>query len=477
MALLFFALGLMSKPMVVTLPFLLLLLDYWPLRRMGGADEPAPRTVARLFLEKIPFFALAIAASVVTVAAQHSGGALKTLGEVSFGFRALNGAAAYGWYLCKTIFPDDLCVFYPLPVSPPLLEGLCSALAVAAISGLVFWWRGKCPWLVLGWLWFLGTLVPVIGIVQVGGQAVADRYTYIPLIGLFIAVAWTLNDWLEREAWARIPAAEIVGAWLVVCAVLTHGQLRWWENGIALYTRVLAVTPNSAFGQDGLGVALSNAGRGTEAITHYEEALRLKPDSVHAHYNVGIEYAAAGDLDRAAFHFSAALKLNPRSEFLHNNLGTVLARQNKTEAAMNQFREAIQINPAYPAPYLNYGMALEQLGRIGEAAGNYTNALRLDPSATAAMDKLAHLLATCRGTPWFNPSEALKLAGRANELTQFAVPGYLETLAEAYAAAGDNAKAFSTARLALQKAQANGLKDMAERIRGEMDGYKNQQPR
>jgi tetratricopeptide (TPR) repeat protein len=461
-ALFFFALALMSKPMVVTLPFLLLLLDYWPLRRTAGS---------RLLLEKVPFFALSIAACAITLAAQHSGGAMKTLHDVPLGLRSMNAAAACGWYLYKTVFPASLCVFYPLPVSAPLREGLCSVLVLVVISGLAFLRRAKYPWLAFGWLWFLGTLVPVIGIVQVGGQAVADRYTYIPLIGIFIALAWSLNQWLAAHAPTRTLAIGAVSAWLALCIVLTHEQLQFWKNGITLYTRILAVTPEGAMAEDGLGVALSNAGRGPEAIPHYEEALRLKPDSVHAHYNVGIEYAAAGDLDHAAYHFSEALKLNPRSELLHNNLGTVLARQNKTEAALTEFRRASELNPSYPAPYLNSGMAFEQLGRIGEAADNYAHALKLDPSDTAVLNKLAHLLATCRGTPWFDPAHALELATRANQLTQFGVSSYLETMSIAEAATGDYTNALSTGKLALQKAQANGLQEAAQRIQSEVQAY------
>jgi protein O-mannosyl-transferase len=367
LCILFFVLGLLSKPMMVTLPFVLLLLDYWPLQQR------------RPLKEKWPFFALAAAGCAVTVVAQHAGGAIKSFQQAPFLLRAANIPVAYVTYIGKTLWPSHLCAFYPLPDKAPVLAAAGSSLALAAITALTVRWRREYPWLLVGWLWFLGTLIPVIGWVQVGAQALADRYTYLPSIGLFIMLAWSVQHWLVRRPAARswVVGATFLG--LLGCVLATERQLPYWRDSMALYGRILQYFPDCASAQNGLGLALSDAGRRAEAIDHYKEALRLEPASVHAHYNLGIELAEAGKLEEAMFQFTEALKLNPNNEQLHNNVGVVLAQEGKFQAALEQFQQAIKLNPQYPKPYLNAGMALERLGRTNEAQTNYQKAAQLDP--------------------------------------------------------------------------------------------------
>ncbi len=370
-ALLFFVLGLLSKPMIVTMPFVLLLLDYWPLQR--GCQ----------FKEKLPFFAIAAVSCVVTYVAQHNWGAVKSFEQSPLLLRVANVPVAYLTYLGKTIWPAHLCALYPMPDKAPLLAGAVAVLALAAITTLAVRWRRPCPWILVGWLWFLGTLVPVIGLVQVGGQAWADRYTYLPSIGLFIMLAWSVDRWLEHRSGGLgwVTGAAFVG--LLACIFATERQLPYWDGSLALFGRIVANFPDCAGAQNGMGVALSALGRKTEAIEHFKEALRLEPGSVHAHYNLGIELTDAGKLDEAMVQFDEALKLNPRSEQLHNNVGVVLAQQGKLPAALEQFQRAMELNPRYPKPYLNAARALEGLGRTNEAQANYQKAEQLDPTLRA----------------------------------------------------------------------------------------------
>ena len=326
-------------------------------------------------VEKLPFFALALAVSIVTVMAQGSGGAIKTTEQVSWSMRVPVALTAYAGYLGKAIWPVNLSVFYPLPSSPPLAAGVCSALALAGITGVLLGWRYRFPWMTVGWLWFLGTLVPVIGIIQVGTQAMADRYTYIPMIGLLVLVVWSFEHWVKSMPGVRALVCVLAGGSVLSCLVLTRIQLSYWHDSIPLFAHALSVTTNNPVAHNNLGLALANAGRNAEAIAHYQEALRLMPNSAQAHYNLGIEMASAGNFDQAAFHFSEALKLNPQSEKLHNNFGVVLAQQGQLEAAMKEFERSIQLNPDYPKPYLNYGMAMQNQGLTGAAVTNYAKAL------------------------------------------------------------------------------------------------------
>ena len=468
-----FAAGLMCKPMLVTLPGLLLLLDYWPLQRI--ADSPANRAGQNwvgLFIEKLPFFALSATACLLTLAAQSAGGAIKDLQQVPLILRGLNALSAYATYLWQTFWPEPLCIFYPLPEKLPLAGAVFGALLLSGLTLAAVHTRRLCPWFITGWLWFLGSLVPVIGLVQVGMQAHADRYTYIPSIGLFIGLVWgtryLLNRWRQDE---KISVA-LAGASLAGCLILSHVQLGYWRDGVKLLTHSLAHTRNNAPAQNNLGVALSNQGNPTEAMIHYREAIRLQPNSPNARYNLGIKLAETGQLDEALQQFTQALRYSPHSEALLNNLGVVLAQQGKYEEALSQFGQAMRWNPMYPNSYINAGAAFQALGQAGAAFTNFTTALRLYPNSLQTLQHLAFMLAAYPVEPYHQPQVAIKLAKRASEITQNQVADYLDTLATAYAAAGQYSNAIAAGEKGLRIAQEHTASRLAAKLQSDLEAYR-----
>jgi tetratricopeptide (TPR) repeat protein len=503
LGLFFFALGLMSKPMLVSLPFVLLLLDYWPLRRFqlildkpkNAEGEAAPNVDAKeeigdslhrlpqfsaglrrflgstLFWEKLPFFGLAIAASAITLAAQHAAGAVRSVEEVPVALRILNAFSAYGHYLAGSIWPMNLCVFYPLPSRPPVVSGITSAVVLMVLTWWSFRARKRQPWAAVGWLWFLGTLVPVIGFVQVGTQARADRYTYIPFIGLFVMVTWIVDSIMKRR-WQPAGGPLVLAITALCCCLgLTRHQLAYWHDSVALCRQALAVTQDNAFAHNNLGVALAEEGKSDEATKHYAEAVRIKPNYTQARYNLGTQLAAAGKLEQASIQFTEALKLDPHSEILHNNLGVILAEQGQPDSAIEHFRRAIELNPQYPKPYLNYAIALQKRGEAGSALTNYYRALALDPVWPEALDKLAFLLAACPAPEYHDPPKAVKCAEQANELTHRTVAEYLATLAIAYGAAGQFSNAMVISSLARDQASQKGRQGLSEKLARDLESY------
>jgi tetratricopeptide (TPR) repeat protein len=393
--LLFFGLGLLAKPMVVTLPFVLLLLDFWPLGRMKfhqGSNDSPPREpkipIFRLVWEKIPLFALAAISIVVTFAAQQKGGALKSLEAFPLTTRIANALVSYVSYIGKMIWPQDLAVYYPHPATVPTWQAAGSGLLLICLSSLFILAARKRPYLAVGWLWYLGTLVPVIGLVQVGSQAMADRYTYLPLVGLFIAIAWGVPSlfagWHHRQSILAIAATIL----LVSFTVCTWLQLRHWQNSITLFQHTVHVTTNNHFAHNNLGVALAHNGRLDEAISHYSEALRLKSDASEVHINLANVLAAQGSVDEAIKHYFEALRLEPDYDKAHNNLGNALAGKGKVEEAMNHYSEAIRINPDYAGAHYNLGNALAERGNVDEAINHYNEALRIWPDWAGAHNNL-----------------------------------------------------------------------------------------
>jgi len=388
-ALFFFACGLMSKPMVVTLPFVLLLLDYWPLGRVTGdrwrvtgEKNEAPSTLnpqlSTLLLEKLPFFALAAAGSVVTYLAQKGGGALWSAG-LPLPVRLANALVSYLRYLSKTFWPVDLAVVYPYPHHWP------SALVIGAASLLAFWtglalWRARQnPWLLVGWLWFLGTLVPVIGIVQVGPQSMADRFTYLPGIGLFLLVAWGLNDLATvRPPWQ--PIVTLLGILaLADCLVGTRIQLGFWQNSLSLFRHTVAVTQDNYIAINFLGRALDNAGKPDESLPLYEASARLEPHYAQAQFNLGMASLHRNRLDEACEHLGAAVQLVPEDAGARYYLGTALLAAGRLNDAASQFAEAVRINPGLASAHAQLALALARQGRTAEAIVHFDRAARLEP--------------------------------------------------------------------------------------------------
>jgi tetratricopeptide (TPR) repeat protein len=361
----------MAKPMLVTLPFALLLLDYWPLVR----SEPLARRVR----EKLPLFALVAASCAVTLLAQTQGGFVARLESYSLAARVANAPVAYVQYLLQALWPVDLAIYYPHPGLRPLWQPLAATAVLAAISGGAFAARARHPALLVGWLWYLGTLVPVIGLVQVGGQAMADRYTYIPLIGLFVAAAWELPKLLPALPRRReILAAAAVLA-LLALGGATRVQLGYWGSEIALFERALRAAGPSALVHHSLGNSLQRAGRLDDALPHYRASLKLHATSPEVLNSLGVTLQRLGRVDEAIPYYRASLRLEPTLPHVRYNLGLAYADKGLAGAALAEWRELARRHPSHLGARVQLGVALAQLGRNAEAARELSAALALLP--------------------------------------------------------------------------------------------------
>jgi Flp pilus assembly protein TadD len=407
--LLVFALGLMAKPMLVTLPCVLLLLDYWPLERiqLGQAGssrtalEPSavipktPRRQAfRLLLEKTPLFVLAAASCVVTFVVQKSGGAVGALEVYPIKIRVANALVSYVKYMVKMIWPQNLAVFYPHPgQSLPMWQAAAAGLLLLLISIALIRAGRRQPYLAVGWLWYLGTLVPVIGLVQVGAQAMADRYTYVPLIGLFIMAAWGVPELLAQYRYRRIVLASLATILLATFTMVTNLQVRHWRNSLTLFQQAVEVTADNYVAHDSLGNALAQQGMLDQAIVHYRESLRIKPNLVNTHNNLGVALLQKGEINRAMAQYYQALRLKPDSAETHNNLGVALFTAGQLDQAIGHYLTAIKLEPAFGKAYNNLGNALARKGKLDEAISQYSKALELKANYPEAHNNLGVALA------------------------------------------------------------------------------------
>jgi tetratricopeptide (TPR) repeat protein len=397
---LFFAAGLLCKPMLVTLPFVFLLLDYWPLGRYGASrpsgsrnHEARSRVNLSLVWEKIPLFLLSALVGVVTFLVQKKGGLVLGLEIIPLGLRVANALISYVEYMGKMIWPAHLAVYYVHPGAIPVWKAAGAGVFLLCLTFLVLKGARKVPYLAVGWLWFIGTLVPVIGLLHVGGQAMADRYTYIPGIGLFIMAAWGLPALVgEGRARRRGLAASAVAA-ILVYGVQARVQAGTWKGSIALWTHVLAVTEQNYVAHNMLGGALAREGRLRDAMGHFSEALRINPDYEKAHYYMGLALMEQGRYDDALDHFARALDLHfDLPEAVFDQRGVALLRQGRSEEAVEQFRMALQLNPLYVPAHLNLGKALEQMGKMDEAVSRYSKALEIDPTSAISQFHLGRIL-------------------------------------------------------------------------------------
>jgi len=406
---LFFTLGLMAKPMLVTLPFALLLLDYWPLERIqlgqsgiSHAAQSHPSIITKnlraqafsLLLEKTPFFVLAAVSSLVTFLVQRSGGAVGGLEIYPFNIRIANALLSYLLYIIKMIWPQNLAVFYPHPgQSLPMWQAAGAGLLLLVISIAFIRAGRRYPYLPVGWLWYVGTLVPVIGLVQVGAQAMADRYTYVPLIGLFIMIAWGVPDllggWRYGKPALALAATSLLSA-LIVCSSL---QVSHWENSLTLFDHSLRATSKNSQIHNNLGNVLTQKGKLQEAIAHYTEALEISPNYAEAHINLGVVLAEQGRLEEAIKHYSVALQLKPNSSELHNNLGVALFRLGDIPGAISSYFAAVKLKPDYAEAHNNLGNALAQLEKLVEAEVHYSKALKIRADYPEAHNNLGVALA------------------------------------------------------------------------------------
>jgi len=384
-----FALGLLAKPMVVTFPFVLLLLDWWPLRRT------ATRSPWALVREKLPLFAMSAASCVATFLAQRRGGAVMGTEALPFADRLLNAPTAYVAYVGKTLWPTNLAALYPLHrESLRATTALAAAALVVGVGVGVAAWRTrvKRPYFLVGWLWFVGTLVPVIGLVQVGVQSMADRYMYVPLIGLAVVAAWGVADFVAGRAASRVAAIAAASAIVVACVLATRDQIGHWKDGAALWTRAADVTEGNVVAHVNLGGIAFREGRLDDAVREFEEALRIAPDSAVAHEDWGLVLLAREQFDAARAQFAEAVRLDPRYAEAHVNLGVALQDLGRLDEAIAATSEAVRIDPKNAAWRLNVAFLLQAKGDLVAAARAFDEALRLDPSnaqARRARDELA----------------------------------------------------------------------------------------
>jgi tetratricopeptide (TPR) repeat protein len=480
LVLLFFALGLMSKPMLVTLPFVMLLLDYWPLGRIADSkNPPVPpaqgSTLHLLLLEKWPFFLFAALSATITFLAQRNA-AVASLAKVSLTLRLENAILAYGTYLWKTICPAPLAVFYPLPkhIDWPLATTVAGVLML--ISAVAWLERRRNPWLLVGWLWFLGTLVPVIGLVQVGDQACADRYSYFPLIGIFIAITFAAAKWANGFRWPKM-ACTVAGVLILsACLVLTENQLRYWHDSESLFTHALAVTKDNALAHLNLGVALQEQRRLSQALVQYQEVLRLDPARHETYNNIGRILSDQGKPQAALNYCRESARLNPKSPFSHNNLGLILMELGRFDEALAQFSEAAKRDASYAPPRFQTGKILLKQGRDAEAIPYFREALRIEPDNLQMLIYVARVLAADENPQIRNGAEAFDLATRASQLAGQTQPVVLDTLAMAYAETGRFGEAVQTELKAVPLALAADQKDDAALFQHRLELYQKHEP-
>jgi hypothetical protein len=358
------ALGLLAKPMLVTLPCVLLLLDFWPLGRLGGLLEAGGlRKLGWLIVEKVPLLLLAAVSCAVTLQVQRGGGAVRDLEQFSLGLRLANAVRSYASYLGQTVWPYDLAVFYPYPdVRWTAAPVWASLLLLVCLSVLFVAVARKLPYLLVGWLWFLGTLVPVIGLVQVGLQAQADRYTYIPLVGVFLLFAWGLAD-LARAWHQERAVGMLAGLLLAWCLVLTWGQAHTWRNSVVLWRHALEVTPANDVAQGQLGLALLRQKKLDEAVVYLRQAARARPDVAVYRNHLGLALLGQGEIEASRAELEAALRLYPRYAAPHYNLGTGYARQARWPEAAAHFRRAVELEPEQAAYHEALADALAHIER------------------------------------------------------------------------------------------------------------------
>jgi tetratricopeptide (TPR) repeat protein len=399
LVLLFFALGLMCKPMLVTLPLVLLLLDYWPLNRFAPL-APAPAVTGkggalknhsvrwRLILEKIPLLALTGAACVVTMVTQKD-----IIVPAPLALRIGNAVVSCVVYLRQMVYPAGLAVLYPYPRNS--LSGweitLAVVLLVAISAGVFLRWR-KEPYLLVGWLWYLGMLVPVIGLVQAGAQARADRYTYLPQIGLYLAIIWAVGDmtvsWRYRRQTSGVATFSVIAA-LMVCA---WKQTTYWQSNESLWTHTLACTSDNAFACNNLGDALLQKGEVDKAITLLQRALQINPDCAYAHNGLGNALLQKGEVDEAIAQYQKELQIYPDGAYAHNNLGNVLLQKGEVDEAIAQYQKALQINPDNAEVHNHLVKILFQRGNVDEAIAHCQRALQIDPDNAEAHNNLGNVL-------------------------------------------------------------------------------------
>jgi tetratricopeptide (TPR) repeat protein len=510
----FFALGLMAKPMLVTLPLVLLLLDRWPLCRFGSHSLANDANVARrstfshLVAEKIPLFLLGLLSSLLTWWAQRA--FIRSTSEIPLVLRAENAVVSYVRYLQQLLWPADLAPFYPHPQALPLLLVIAAAALLVAISAAVLYYGRKRPYLTTGWGWYLIMLLPVIGLVQVGDQALADRYTYLPQIGIVLAITWTAADvtagirQLQRFVAFTAVTVTVTLAW---CA---YHQTRYWRNSESLWLQTLAVTKNNDLAHNNLGSVWWRSGRVDDAIREYEAALKITPESPVARNNLGSAFLKQGKVAEAIQEFQRVLSRDPQSITGRFNLAGALLRSGRPTEAVAEYEKALAIKPDFGQGHLALGHALMRAERVadaiaqfkiaaqlqpgyaharnslatafaakqqwGEAIRCWRETLEIDPTNVAAQSGLAWTLATAPDPTLRNGAEALAISQRLSQTTEASNPMILRVLAAAYAEAGRFPEAIETTERGIAFATSQYRSDLAALLQSDLKLLQSGQP-
>ncbi len=457
LVILLFGLGLMAKPMIITLPFVLLLLDYWPLRRFRSPWQgiskvsPSPDSINicyqsstpwRLIYEKIPLFILMVASAIITLIAQQKGGAMKMILPVDT--RIANAVVSYIGYIAKIVYPSNLSVLYPHPRDSFLTWNPIASVIVLiflTISIICLSWQ-KRHYLAVGWLWYLGALVPVIGLIQVGMQGMSDRYTYLPSIGFFIMVTWGAAELLDKWHYRSIGLTISVVIVLVVLPICTRAQVKYWRNNLTLFGHSLEATQNN-------------------------------PTML---YNLGVAFTLIGKLDEAAICYTEVLRLRPDYPGAHRSLGIVLTTQGKLDEAIEHFHQALQLETDLTGVRINLAFSLRLQGNFNKAIRQYREVLEVEPDHVLALNGIAWILATHPDPNHRDPNQAVEFAGRATELTNYKNATVLYTMAAAYAATGQFTRAVATAEKALELCQSPEQNVLKEEIENRLVLYKAGKP-
>ncbi len=479
---LLFAFGLMSKPMLVTLPFVLLLLDYWPLGRIGGQKSEVGSRLRRLITEKVPLFALSALSCIATLLAQRQG--TGAIDQLPFLWRLNNTFVSYFTYIWQMLWPGGLAVFYPHPNNRlPLVEVTVAIAFLVGVSLLAIYLRRTRPYLVTGWFWYLGMLVPVIGLVQVGEQAHADRYTYLPQIGLYIMIAWTVGDLLLKST-PRVRRA-LVGV-VAAIAIVSLGmrafvQASYWKNSETLWNHTLAVTGENDVAHNNLGFLFLRRGELDSAISQFQAALDIRSRNTEIHYslgaaliqsNLGNALARKQLLDEAIDHLQEAVRLRPDYADAYFNLGSVLFQQGRIDQAIAQWQKALAIRPRDAEAHRNVASALRKQGNVKEAIAEYEQALNIMPEDSVALNNMALILATSSDASMRDGARAVTLAVKAVQASGGRDPNFVRTLAAARAEAGQFAEAVATAEAAKALASTQSKPELASRLEEEIALYR-----
>jgi tetratricopeptide (TPR) repeat protein len=494
---LLFAAGLMSKPMLVSAPIVLLLLDYWPLRRFeqpflttGKAKiaqfDNQGHIIRRLLLEKIPLLILSAGACIVTFILQkRAAGAIPPLPLL---WRVQNAFASYAIYVWKTLWPTDLAVFYPHPNDTLAIWEVISAIVLLlAITASAIVFRSQRPYLFTGWFWYLVMLVPVIGIIQVGEQGHADRYTYLPHIGLFLLAVWLAADVIgvRRSRSQFAVAAAVAIAIIAALAWRTFIQTSNWRNSETLWTHALAVSPDNDVAHNNLGYLCAGRGELDKAISHFESAARIRSGKRDAHYDLGSAFvqmnladdlARKGRSDEAMVHYEEAIRLQPNYADAYYNRGNVLYAKGRIDEAIADFEKTLQIQPNDADAHTGLGNALLRKGALKEAVAHYNQAMALAPEDPHSRSNLAWVLATSSDASIRDGAKAVELAQQAVSLSGGREPLFFRTLAAAYAETGRFSDAIAVIRQAVAIARMQGKTGLANLLEEDVLLYRGQVP-